>query len=257
MTANARIAVVGASLTETDIDREPGFPVFVETMLQHRGMFGSIVRTFARDGMDIHLARYMGVDPALPWPYGNMGTLGAKLIAFNPTDIWICGDMVLNATVFKVSNQTLDQAKADAAQFVADLQHAISGVQMTYVRMIQPQTFQYGGKWYSLNDDFAALDAYLAQLMPRVLTIDYALIMATLPKLGCRDSIDGIHQGRGASKLMAGMAYDGCPALYPDLQTSAYPPFENVAALLAAGVNTLDPNFLLARGTLANLGFIT
>lgn len=258
-TPAARIAVIGASLTISDPMREPGYPWYVERLIQQRGMYDSIVRGFCRDGLDIWRARHYGLDAGQPAPYGNIGTIGAKIFAFRPTDIWISGDVAINAEVFNVDGQSEADIETDTRQFIADLGTYFPGIPLTYVRMIPPAVFTYGGVTYvtatSNNGGWAAYDALLQSLMSRKLTIDYDLVFRFMVAMGLAQALDGIHECKGVSSLFSAMVYDGMPALYLDLQSANYGPFEDCAAALNAAMNTVDPNHALALATLRNLGF--
>jgi hypothetical protein len=251
-----RIAVVGASLTESDPLRQPGYPWYVERLIQHRGMPNAVVRTFARDGADIYQIREMGSVVGLPSPFGGPGSVGAKIYGWTPTDLWIGGDLAINAAVFPNSRSEAE-AEADAASFVADLTQALPGLVTTYVRLIPPEPFAYNGASYDYRaTNWAVYDAALAAICSnRVLTIDYGLVAQARRALSMPDFIDGIHEVHGASEIFAAMVYDGMPALYPELQTSAYGPFEDATAFCNAIINVSDPNHALAVATSQAVGF--
>ena len=162
--------------------------------------------------------------------------------------------------MFNVDNRTEAQIEGDTSAFVSDLKLAIPGVKFVYARLIPPANITYNGQSYvtatANGGGWAKYDAFLQQLMPNMLTIDYGLIQQAYAAMGLRQSIDGIHWPHGATKLAAVMAYDGMPALFGDLQTSLYPPFEDGTMMLNAVVNSNDPNHALALGVMSNLGLI-
>ena len=249
MTA-ARIALIDASLSQTDPCRAVAWPHWLEVMLNHRGMQDAIVRSFCRDGLSYYGARW---DVS---PYDDPGSIGAKVVAFKPTHIIV--GMAINDALFGVDPAGTD-IQEQASAFVSDLKPYVPVVDgfggMFYLSIQPPNQFTYNGKSYTTSaTGWQVFDTFLRALYgPNVLSMNYALVVSTLAALKLQDTLDGIHPAFGAPYLMAGLVYDSLVPFAPDLESPNYLIWENLTAMLQAASNPTDPNYTVALQAMTSI----